>query len=498
MPRLFNTLYSKLALALFGLVAVIGLLFFLLVQYSTEMYQQELNQKLNAALAENIVAEEVLLSDGVINEAALRHVFHMLMVVNPAIEVYLLDHTGRILDYSAPDEKIKRTHVGVAPIEKFITRKGQFPVLGDDPRNLDKQKVFSVVPVKREKSMEGYLYIILRGEEVDSIAARLEGSYIARFTLWGIITSLLAALLAGLLIFFVLTGRIRRLSDLMSSYAGQDKPAQQTARYPVQAVPGDEIDRLGNSFNVMADRIDAQLQALKRNDVQRRELIANVSHDLRTPLATLHGYLETLLLKDREISDAERTRYLEIASSHSNRLNQLVSELFELAKLDSVETLLNIEPFSLGELIQDVVQKFQLLADERGISLQTRFSEGVPFAWGDIGMMQRVLENLLENALRYTPEGGCVKVELNRTEDKIQVSVADTGCGIPKDELEHIFDRFYRLEKSRGAGTDNAGLGLAIVKRIIELHGSQIRAESEPEKGTSFSFWVESWQQTAM
>lgn len=498
MRKMFNTLYSKLALALFGLVALIGLFFFLLVQYSTEMYQQELSQKLNASLAAHIVAEEPLLNDGRINKAALKEVFHMLMVVNPSIEVYLLDDKGKILDYSAPAEKIKRTHVGLRSIDKFINSKGSYPILGDDPRNPAKQKIFSAASVKQGNNMEGYLYIILGGEEVDSIAQMLEGSYIARFTLWGIITSLLAALLAGLLIFFVLTGRLRSLSELMSGYAGQNKLEQQTVRYDVSAKSNDEIDRLGRSFNVMADRIDAQMHALKRNDAQRRELIANVSHDLRTPLATLHGYLETLILKEQELTAEDRQRYLEIASSHSQRLNQLVSELFELAKLDSVETLLNIEPFSLGELIQDVVQKFKLLASERGINLNTRFSDGVPFAYGDIGMMQRVLENLLENALRYTPEGGCVSVELNKDADKIQVKVADTGCGIPDEELEHIFDRFYRLEKSREGNADNAGLGLAIVKRIVELHGSQIQAESEPEKGTSFSFWVETYHHQAM
>lgn len=495
---MFNTLYSKLALALFGLVALIGLLFFLLVQYSSEMNQLELSQKLNASLAEHIVAEQPLLNDGRINQAALKEVFHMLMVVNPSIEVYLLDHQGRILDYSAPDEKIKRTHVELAAINKFINHKGNYPIFGDDPRNLDKQKIFSAASVKHGKNMEGYLYIILGGEEVDSIAQMLEGSYIARFTLWGVATSLLVALLAGLLIFFVLTGRLRKLSELMSGYADQDKLVQETVRYEVPDKPGDEIDRLGRSFNVMADRIDAQLQTLKRNDIQRRELIANVSHDLRTPLATLHGYLETLILKEQELSGEDRKRYLEIAASHSQRLTQLVAELFELAKLDSVETLLNIEPFSLGELIQDVVQKFKLLASERGITLKTNFSEGVSFAYGDIGMMQRVLENLLENALRYTPEGGCVSVSLNKDADKIQVKVVDTGCGIPDDELEHIFDRFYRLEKSRESNTDNAGLGLAIVKRIIDLHGSQIKAESEPDKGTSFSFWVETYHHQAM
>jgi len=484
---MLNTLYSKLAAALFGLVCLIGLLFFLLVRYSTEMYQQEVSQKLNTALAQNIVHHEPLLKDKHINEAAVKDIFHMLMVVNPRIEVYLLDQDGRILDYDAPVEKIQRQRVDTKAIKQFVSGDIRYPVLGDDPRDTNKQKIFSAAPVMYNNSLQGYLYIILSGEEVDSITQMLHGSYIARFTLLGVIASLLVALAAGLLIFFLLTGRLRYLSDVIASYT-KDSGMAGNKRFTLKNKKKDEIDKLGEQFNIMADRIDEQLQALQRNDSQRRELVANVSHDLRTPLATLHGYLETLLLKDTELSEEERQRYLEIAVSHSHRLNQLVSELFELSKLDSCETLLNVEPFSLGELIQDVIQKFVLMAKEKQISLTTDYGQGLPFAYGDIAMMQRVLENLLENAIRHTPTGGHISVSLAKTSDKILVKVADTGCGIPEDEIPFIFERFYRLEKSRQGGQKNAGLGLAIVKKILELHGSRIRAESKQRKGTIFSF----------
>jgi len=485
---MLKTLYSKLAIALFGLVCLIGLLFFLLVRYSTEMHQQEVTQKLNATLAEHIVKGESLFNNGSINHAALKEVFHMLMVVNPSIEVYLLDKQGKILDYSAPAEKIKRTNIDLKPIRAFIDGKKEFPIRGDDPRDQAKQKVFSVAPIIQDGQLECYLYIILAGEEVDSISSMLAGSYIARFTVGGVIASLLVALLAGWLIFFLLTRRLSHLSTIISSYAGSGHKQATEQRYPDTVRDADEIDRLGHNFNIMADRIDAQLHELKNNDAQRRELIANVSHDLRTPLATLHGYLETLILKGDNLPLEERERYLQIAASHSQRLNQLVDELFELSKLESCETLLNIEPFSLAELVQDVVQKFNLHAEEKDILLKSEFGNNLAFAYGDIGLMQRVLENLLENALRYTPAGGCISINLINDSNQIQVKVADTGCGIPSDELPHIFDRFYRLEKSRQGKGDNAGLGLAIVKRIIELHGSVIEARSEINRGTCFQF----------
>ena len=482
-----KTLYNKLALALFGLVCLIGLLFFILVRYSTEMHQQEVTQKLNASLAEHIVKGESLFNNGKINHKALKEVFHMLMVVNPSIEVYLLDKQGKILDYSAPAEKIKRNEINLQPVKSFIEGEMDFPILGDDPRDQSKQKVFSVAPIIQNGQLECYLYIILAGEEVDSITSMLEGSYIARFTVGGVIASLLVALLAGWLIFFLLTRRLSHLSTAITTYAGTSGQSR-AQRYPEKHAQADEIDQLGHNFNIMADRIDAQVQELKNNDSQRRELIANVSHDLRTPLATLHGYLETLILKGDTLPADERDRYLKIAESHSHRLNQLVDELFELSKLESCETLLNIEPFSLAELVQDVVQKFNLHAEEKGIVLKTAPGNDLAFAYGDIGLMQRVLENLLENALRYTPTGGCISIKLVNNSNHIQVKVADTGCGIPADELPHIFDRFYRLEKSRHGKGDNAGLGLAIVKRIIELHGSVIEASSEINHGTIFKF----------
>jgi len=485
---MLKTLYSKLAIALFGLVCLIGLLFFLLVSYSTELHQQEVTQKLNATLAQHIVNEEPLFNDGGVNRPALKEVFHMLMVVNPSIEVYLLDKEGKILDYSAPVEKIKRSAVDLQPIKTFISGDREFPIVGDDPRDQEKQKIFSVAPVMRAGQLECYLYIILAGEEVDSITSMLAGSYIARFTVGGVIASLLVALLAGWLIFFLLTRRLSHLSSVINAYASKGSHQTTAQRCPETTNNADEIDRLGKNFNIMADRIDGQLHELKNNDSQRRELIANVSHDLRTPLATLHGYLETLILKGDNLPIEERERYLQIAASHSQRLNQLVDELFELSKLESCETLLNIEPFSLGELVQDVVQKFKLQAEAKDIALKTEFGNNIAFAYGDIGLMQRVLENLLENALRYTPAGGCISINLINDSNQIQVRVADTGCGIPAEELPHIFDRFYRLEKSRQGKGDNAGLGLAIVKRIIELHGSVIEASSEINRGTSFQF----------
>jgi signal transduction histidine kinase len=214
--------------------------------------------------------------------------------------------------------------------------------------------------------------------------------------------------------------------------------------------------------------------------------VANVSHDLRTPLASLHGYLETLLMKEGKLSAQEQRNFLEIAVKQSERLGTLVAELFELAKLESHETQLHCELFSLGELVQDVAQKLQLAAEKKKIRLQTHFRADLPFVFADIRLIERVLENLIENALRYTPEGGTVTVALAREGKKVAVRVEDTGCGIPQQDLPYIFNRFYRGENHQRS--EGAGLGLAITKRILDLHGCLIETVSAVNVGTSIGF----------
>lgn len=485
---MLKTLYGKLAAVLLGLLCLIGVLYILLTLFTTRMYFQEVCQKLNRTLAEHLVSEKILIQEGQVNEEALKELFHMLMVINPSIEIYLLDRKGSILAFSAPPGKVKRQEVSLEPLNRFLSGAVNFPILGDDPRDLNRKKVFSAAPISVDNQVEGYLYVILGGEEYDSVVQMLQGSYILRLSSWVAAGSLLFALLTGLLVFNLLTRRLRRLTTVMEAFQRGDFSEHISSSHRYNAYPGDEIDRLGATFNRMADRIIQQVKKLKQTDTLRRELVANVSHDLRTPLASLQGYLETLLLKEGKLTPQEQRNYLEIATKHSERLGKLVSELFELAKLDSQEIQLHREPFSLGELVQDVAQKFQLVAEQKKIKLQTDFRADLPFVLADIGLIERVLENLIENAIRYTPEGGTVTVALIHRDNVITIEVTDTGCGIPQEDLPYIFDRFYRVEKNHPERSRGAGLGLAIAKRTLELHGSPIEAKSTISVGTAFTF----------
>ena len=478
---MLTTLYGKLAAVLLGLLCLIGSLYICLTLMTTRLYYQEVTQKLNRALAQNLVAENMPLRGGHIDRQALQDIFHLLMVINPSIEVYLLDPQGAILAYSAPPGRVQRQQVALDPVHRFLRGSSPWPILGDDPRSLTQQKVFSVAPIPPQGALEGYLYIVLTGEEYDSVTQMLQGSYMLRLSLWAAGAGLVFAVGTGLLLFHLLTRRLRKLAATMDAF-------QQSEVADPVSQRGDDIDRLGATFQAMTRRIHQQVQTLQHTDRLRRELVAHVSHDLRTPLAALHGYLETLCLKDTQLTPQDRRHYLDIAVRHSTRLGKLVAELFELAKLEAHETQVHAEAFSLAELVQDVVQKFQLMAHQKQQLLQAQLTDDLPFVWADIALIERVLDNLLQNALQYTAPGGTITVALTLQGSDIAVRVTDTGFGIPPEDLPYIFDPFYRAGQGRQDAAGGVGLGLAIAKRILELHGSAIAVDSTVLGGTTFTF----------
>jgi len=484
----FKTLYGKLSAVLLLLFFGIGILFVLLTLFTTRVHLQEMTQKLNRSLAKHIASETPLIENGRVKEGAIGQTFHMLMAVHPGIEVYLLDKEGGILAYSAPPGKVKRERVSLSPLKKFLNETEGLPILGDDPRNPERRKIFSVAPVPPEGPVEGYLYVILSGEEVDTVSRMLQGSYILRLSTFAAAGGVLFAFLTGLLLFYRLTYRHRRLAKAVEEFqqSGFSDDPKFFGRF--DEGKGDEIELLGAAFRQMADRIAQQIRDLRQADHLRRELVTHVSHDLRTPLTSLQGYLETLSLKEGGLSPEERKEYLRTALGHCRRLSTLVSELFELATLDSPDVAIRKERFSLGDLAQDVLQKFRLDAEEKKIRLSMRIAEGIPFAFADIGLIERVLQNLIGNALRHTPEGGEIALEADGKEAGVTVRVTDTGCGIPHERLSRLLDPVAGRYADAGKDGEGAGFGLVIARRILELHGSDLSAESAVGAGSTFEF----------
>jgi two-component system, OmpR family, sensor kinase len=479
-----NSLYGKLAASLVALFAVLGILFFVLMRHSLAEYRDAVSQELNRGVATEVASE---IRDGAHDPLALKRRIDSLMHLNPGIEVYLVDVSGAILAFSAGPGKVVRRSIDLAPVRAFLAG-GRFPIRGDDPRDAERRKIFAAAPVDVTVDGRGYVYAILGGELYDAVSGQRETRYILNQSLSIMLAGLVLALLSGFAIFAVVTRKLKRLAEAMESFkdgAFREKILFSPLPPPARA---DEIDRVAATYNEMAERMTAMIRELQRQETVRRDLVANVSHDLRTPLASLRGYLETLIIKGDSLSADEQRTYLAIAAQQTERLARLVAELFELAKLEAKDVTVQAEAFPVAELIQDVVQKFELDAQRRHLDIRAEVGADLPFVMADIALVERVLQNLIDNALRHTPAGGSVTVTTRARERDVLITVADTGSGIAKDHLPHIFERLYRADKSRDSRSGGAGLGLAIAWQIAELHGGRITVESEPGRGTAFSF----------
>lgn len=472
MPR---SLYARLLAVLVGLTVLMAVMFLVIIRHSDTARNQEINQKLYRNLASRLINEHMLAEHDSADPSAVQKVFDRIRIVNPRIDVYLLDSAGSVIAASGQNA-LKRASIDLTPIRRFLKGKEELPILGEDPSEAVRKRVFSAAPVPLANNAEGYLYLVLRGFSGDTLAQQIKQSYVLRETLWLLGCGLAIALLASAVIISLMTRPLRQLTTVMDKFRRSGfAELPQTLR-----LPRDEIGTLTDTFNRMSDRILDQVSALQKTDAMRRELIANISHDLRTPLASLQGYIETLLLKRAQLSGDEQRGYLEIALKQTEQLSGLVSRLFDLAKLDSGQVAAALEPCALGDLVQDVMQEFELGASQKGVAVRCVTRPDLPLVLADIGLMERVLRNLIENALRHTEAGGTVTITTARGSTGARVEVADTGVGIAADELPRIFDRFYRVEKSRGLAAGSAGLGLAISKRILDLHASAISVTSEP------------------
>ena len=493
---MWQRLHVRAALIAAPLLFALGASMYFMLQHYSAQTALEAGQRMNLGLARYVVEHQppgLIGADGEPDRARMKELGLHVMMINPAVEAYLLDPSGRVLAHAleglqGPDPVGMR--VDLLPVQQLMGDAGdgtpRLPVLGTDPRNSARANTFSVATLSSNGRTSGFLYIILNGSMAQSVSASLTNSHALRAMAGGVGLATLLATIVLWITWQQLTRPLRRLTDELRSFRDESVPLPRFES-------GGEIGVLRGAVHALQTRIAQQFQRLEDGDRQRRELVSNISHDLRTPLSSIQGYVETVLVRGEALGPTARKQHLRTALRHVDLLGKRINDLFELSKLDAGRVEPQQEVFCLAELLQDVVQNYQLAAQQRGVALSLAAGSHMKAkVSADIAMIERVLQNLIDNALRYTTAGGVVALAIERRGAFMEISVSDTGRGIATADLPHIFERYWRAtpiddSDDSVAGT-SSGLGLAIVKRILELHGSVVRVHSEITRGTRFDF----------
>ena len=287
-------------------------------------------------------------------------------------------------------------------------------------------------------------------------------------TVLGVGTSLIA---------LVVFGPVRRRLHGVQAATERLGSGDLAARAPEHG--GDEVASLARSFNQMADELAARARALEASDRTRRQLMADVSHELMTPLTAMRGYIETLTMPELQLDAQTRQRYMEIITDETHRLEQIIGDLLDLARLEGGGMAMRRERADVEQLFARVGARHERELTKRQIALTSRVDASARSILGDPDRLEQAMQNLAANALRHTPDGGEIRLTAERRGGEVVVTVRDNGSGIPSEHLPLIFDRFYKADTSRKAMGGGSGLGLSIVKAIVESHGGTIGVRND-------------------
>lgn len=484
-----RTLFGKLLLLFLGFGALMGVAFLVVMRVSHQHYHQEFDQLANRHLAQQYVDANLLVREPPLTVHNFANSLTRITAINPDIDVYVVDARGEILASSAPGDTVVRTRVDLVPISRFLDPQAKLPLRGDDPTAARRRQVFSVAPLSIPGCTAAYLYIVLNRHESSALAMALKKSHAIGEGTGVLLTGILLAIAGSVIFLRLLTRRLGALQRSMQRFRDSafSDPVPAAANDEEEHAPADEIERLRVLFGQLADRIHEQMRALHKTDEQRRELLTSLSHDLRTPLTTLQANLELLVAKE-SLSDEERRAHAGVSVQQCRRVVTLVEQMLELARLDARQVPFVPEPFQLAELAQDVVMKRELDARRAGVMIEIGPPHGLPLVIGDIRLIERVIDGLLDNAVRFAGSPGRVTVRLGRAGDKVRMEIHNTGPGIPATDRDRLFEHFFRGDKSRSTASGNAGLGLSIVRAMLDLHRSEIGFSSSAQDGTRFFF----------
>jgi signal transduction histidine kinase len=477
-----NLLFWKISAVFTFLLVILGISYIGIASHISRKYYNEVNQQLNVNIASHLAKTTHPLKNGKPDTVVTHDIIHSIMIINPVVEVYLLDTTGKIIDFVVPDKSVKAYQVNLKSVKEFIAVDGKEYIAGDNPKQPGEKCIFSAAPIYENKKFSGYVYAVLNSERQKEILKNSNNHLLYSLGATIFFATLCIAFIVGIITFFLITDSVGQIAGVVKRFKEGDHSAR------IGGKINGNLGTLTSIFNEMADEIAMNIEKITSTDKLRQELIANVSHDLRTPLANMQGYVETLIIKEQSITREEKDRYLEIIMASTKKLSNLVDQLFQYSKLEANQVQPEKEQFLLNELAFDILEKYHLIAKEKGITLQLQSPDNLPTVFADIALTERVLQNLLDNAIKFTSSHGRINIQLINRQYGVEVSVADTGIGIALEDQTYIFERYKQL--TDGSSNKGMGIGLAIVKKILDLHHINIQVKSIPGEGTIFWFEI--------
>lgn len=471
-----RSLVRSLSVGVYSLLLVFtfsnGLIFFFLWRH----YSAQNQQQAEWSFAENLAPRIRPYVSPEVDYENLRRVFDSVLEANLEKDAYILNAEGRIeLAFARSAAAGNFSSVPLEPIRRFFEIGGRrnAPIFGMNPLTGRSDALFSVASIKL-KNEPAILYVVLNNAYAQSVQQR----HLTRITIFTILLSAIVAVIGALILAgFFFRPLMLRISSMMGSVRALGA-GNRAARAEVSGA--DELGELGAAFNEMAEQVEQAVVQLESKDRLRRELIENVWHDIRGPVSALRGLAE--LLSEQHAS----TSLVQGISANAAHLSRFLDELREMSDLELHEKRIADDAVDLLDLAEELVDSFKHRAQEENKLITIQAEDSLPLVRGDAHLLSRLLQNLLENALRFTGSGGEVSIGLKQRGERLELSVSDTGMGIAKENLARVFERRFQADQDshlRGA----AGLGLSIVNRIAEAHHAELVVQSMEEKGTRFT-----------
>jgi len=474
-------LFSRILLMVFTLITVLSLTFMFIAYLSVVHFYQASTQLLNKDVAAHIAKFTSPFDKEGLNKQKADSVFYNAMVISPSVEVYFLDTAGRVIYFHGTQTEIRQRVISLESIREYLNRNGQIYIKGPDPRDPSDPKIFSAATVQGNSGIIGYIYVILGSTEYRSVTNLIFKSHAAGLLLEIFLFILLATIVLTLLYVNRLERNFKKMILVLRKFESGDLSAR------FQESDKNELTPVTHSFNKMAGMLVDNIEKLKRAEVERKGFTTNISHDLRTPLAIARGYAETLSLnlENNQAVQSENAGYSKLIISNIQTVEHMVQQLLELSKMESAGMNLQKQPFVFSEIVQEFIHSLSLTAQAKKISIKCVDCENAAWIHADIHMMERVVQNLLTNALKFTPENGQIRIQLKNQQNELFFEISNQGEPMNDALLVWINDNRSDASNTR---PHSHGLGLVIVKTILQLHHFPMEAEFIEGTGNRITF----------